>query len=102
MEQLQPVITYNAQADERFSDAQSIAFHNLRSILCIPLMIHDEVLGVIYADNRLTEGRFRKSFLTLITAFANQVAIAIENARLFAQVEADLEQAQSEVRELRI
>lgn len=82
----QPVLTTNAQEDPRFSGQQSIVAYNLRSILCVPLKLKDELTGVLYADNRVRSGLFKQKDLELLTAFANQAAVALENARLFASV----------------
>jgi len=81
-----PVLTTNAQEDPRFGGQQSIVAYNLRSILCVPLKAKTEMIGVIYADNRIRSGIFREAERDLLTVFANQAAIAIENARLFASV----------------
>ncbi len=81
-----PVVTTNAQSDPRFSAQESIVSFALRSILCVPLKIKDTIIGVIYADNRIRSGLFGPAELELLNAFANQAAIAIENARLFARV----------------
>jgi GAF domain-containing protein len=80
----QPVLTTNAQEDPRFGGQQSIVAYNLRSILCVPLTVKGELIGVIYADNRIRSGIFKEADKELLTIFANQAAIAIENARLFA------------------
>jgi PAS domain S-box-containing protein len=81
-----PVVTTNAQEDPRFSAQESVVSYNLRSILCVPLKVKDEVTGVIYADNRIKAGLFGDRHRDLLTAFANQAAIAIDNASLFASV----------------
>ena len=102
IEQGEPILTLNAQEDDRFAQAASVAIHDLRSILCVPLQLRDEVIGVLYADNRMTAGTFEKALVPLMGAFANQVAIAIVNARHFGQVNADLQKAQIELRRLQI
>ncbi len=79
----QPVLTTNAQEDPRFGDQVSVAAYQLRSIMCAPLKIKDQLIGVIYVDNRARTGMFRDSDLELISAFANQAAVAIDNADLF-------------------
>ncbi len=93
----QPVLTTNAQEDPRFGNQDSVIAHNLRSILCVPLRVKNEVTGVIYADNRIRSGLFTAKQLDLLAAFANQAAVAIENARLFDSVKQTL----SEVTELK-
>jgi adenylate cyclase len=82
----EPLVTTNAQEDDRFSGQQSIISYNLRSILCVPLRMKADTIGVIYADNRVADGIFRDSDRDLMTTFANQAAVAIENARLFQQI----------------
>lgn len=93
----QPVITTNAQEDERFGKQESIIAYNLRSILCVPLKVRGTLTGVIYADNRIKAGIFNEAKRNLLTAFANQAAVAIENARLFESVRQTL----NEVTELK-
>ncbi|HEX6305835.1 MAG TPA: adenylate/guanylate cyclase domain-containing protein [Anaerolineales bacterium] len=85
-----PVLTTNAQRDPRFDKEESIIALNLRSILCVPLKVRDELTGVIYADNRIRTGLFTETELNLLSAFANQAAVAIENARLFESVRSTL------------
>jgi len=82
----EPVVTMNAQSDPRFGMQESVISYNLRSILCVPLKSKDTIIGVIYADNRVASGLFNDADRDLLMAFANQAAVAIENARLFRQI----------------
>ncbi|MFN8413668.1 MAG: HD domain-containing phosphohydrolase [Anaerolineales bacterium] len=77
------ILTTNAQDDPRFGQQFSVAAYHLLSILCAPLKIKDELIGVIYVDNRVHSGLFQQSDFELISAFANQAAVAINNAQLF-------------------
>jgi len=88
----QPILTTNAAEDPRFEGQHSIMAFNLRSILCVPMTVKQELIGVIYADNRIRSGLFTKRHLELLTGFANQAATAIENARLFSSVRQTLEE----------
>jgi adenylate cyclase len=82
----EPVLTTNAQEDPRFGDQESVVAYNLRSILCVPLKVKNELIGVIYADNRIRSGIFSENERDLLTAFGNQAAVAIDNARLFSSL----------------
>jgi PAS domain S-box-containing protein len=82
----EPVLTTNAQEDPRFGGQESVVAYNLRSILCVPLKVKNELIGLIYADNRIRSGIFSENERDLLTAFANQAAVAIENARLFSSL----------------
>ena len=82
----EPIVTTNAQMDPRFKAHESVIGYNLRSILCVPLRVRERVTGVIYADNRIRVGLFSERDRDLLTTFAAQVAVAIENARLFESI----------------
>ena len=77
------ILTTNAQQDPRFEKQVSVAVYQLRSILCAPLKMKNDLIGVIYVDNRAHAGIFSESDLGLINAFADQAAVAIHNAQLF-------------------
>ncbi len=77
------VLTTNAQTDPRFSDQHSVLQFSLRSVLCVPLQVKEQILGVIYVDNRIRTALFSPRDCELLSAFAVQAAIAIENAQLY-------------------
>jgi sigma-B regulation protein RsbU (phosphoserine phosphatase) len=76
------VVTSDAQAEDWLAQRQSVATLGLRSIMCVPLKLRGKSIGVIYVDNRLQAGIFRRDDLDLLEAVANTAAVAIENARL--------------------
>ncbi len=84
------ILTTNAQEDPRLSKQESVVAYNLRSILCVPLKVKDDLIGVIYADNRIRSGIFTETERDLLLAFANQAAVAIDNARLFSSLKKTL------------
>jgi PAS domain S-box-containing protein len=86
----EPVVTTNAQSDPRFAHQESVVSYSLRSILCAPLQVKGRVTGVVYADNRIRTGLFGESELRMLVGFANQAAVAIENARLFERAKTAL------------
>jgi GAF domain-containing protein len=102
LEQLEPIITTNAEDDARFESKRSVVQHGLRSVVCIPLSLRGQAVGVLYADNRIEQGIFSNDDVPLLTAFGTQAAIAIENARQFGRVKNDLREAQRELQSLKI
>lgn len=78
-----PLLTDNAQYDERFRRGESIMVLGLRSILCVPILVKERLIGLVYVDNRLHAGLFNEDHRDLLAAFASQAGIAIENARLY-------------------
>jgi len=77
------VLTDNASSDSSYSNNASIVNFQLRSILAVPLKLREQVIGVVYCDNRFMTALFKPSDEELLTAFANQASVALENARLF-------------------
>ena len=82
-----PILTDNAQEDARFAQTQSVAGYQLRSIMCTPLLVRGTAIGAVYVDNRLMVGLFNEQDLELLVMFANQAAMAIDNAQLFQQTD---------------
>ena len=60
--------------------------HGYQSLLAIPLLSEDEVVGALVV-NRRTAGAFPDRIVELLRTFASQSALAIENARLFSEIE---------------
>ncbi len=79
----EPVLLYEALRDERYGDTESIVLQQIQSIACVPLRIKNRQIGAIYLDSISKRGRFTRSSLPFLEAFADQAAIAIENARLY-------------------
>src|SRR5450432_785462 len=86
----QLLVTVNASEDQELKEAESVANLQLRSILCVPLKRKGQVTGLIYVDNRMRPNLFTEREQKVVSAFAHQAALAIENARLFERVNASL------------
>ncbi|WP_437692149.1 sigma 54-interacting transcriptional regulator [Sorangium sp. So ce176] len=78
----EPVVTVDAQEDERFREHASVHAMRLRSVIAVPIRSPDGVLGALYLDNRFRRARFATEDVDLLLAFADQVALALRNARL--------------------
>jgi len=70
------VFSEDAQEGE-LSAAQSVADLRLRSVLCMPLRVGDEVLGCLYLDHRFQAKAFVEPDLPWLMAFADQGAIVV-------------------------
>jgi len=78
----QPVVTLDARSDARFQANVSVHAIGLRSVIAVPIRSPEGVLGALYLDNRYASARFDRGDEDLLLAFADQVAIALRNARL--------------------
>lgn len=77
------VYTSDALSDERYANKQSVVELHLRSIMCVPLKVKDELVGVIYLDNSSQSKMFLKSDLYLFELYAQMVSNAIDNAKIY-------------------
>lgn len=82
-----PLIVNDVTQDKRFTQRvdKSTKF-NTRSILAVPLLTKGKMVGVIEAINKKEKKPFLESDREVFEIFANQSAVAIENARLFSEV----------------
>jgi transcriptional regulator with GAF, ATPase, and Fis domain len=82
----EPIVTIDAAGDTRFREALSVSDLHLRSVLAVPLVVKGRAVGTIYADHRLRKGAFDDEDVKVVLDFAEQAAIAIENARLLSEL----------------
>ena len=88
MESGEVVLTDSASDDPALGQFSSVAGMQLRSILCSPLRLRGETIGCVYIDHRFRTGSFTEVDARLIELFADQAAVAVNNARLHAENEA--------------
>jgi hypothetical protein len=81
-----PALVADAMSDPRFAEVSSVRSLNLHSVMAAPLLARGELLGVVYADNRVLCSAFSPWTLSLLSLFANQVGIALRNAQLFDEL----------------
>jgi signal transduction histidine kinase len=98
--QREPVATTNAQEDPRFQTSHSIIAYQIRSVLAVPLEAKEELIGAIYVDTRLSSRLFGESDLALLSAMANQAAVAIQLARLYNDLQTRNRELREALREL--
>jgi class 3 adenylate cyclase len=81
------VILENAFQDAGFGKDPYISSQKMKSIMVVPLMKQSEVTGIIYLENNLIEGAFTIERLNLINILSSQMAISLENALLYQNME---------------
>lgn len=79
------LLTSDALMDDRFKQQASVGLNQLRSILCVPLLVSRRLMGVIYADHRLATNAFDSESRGLLEAIAAQASVALENATLYEE-----------------
>jgi len=89
LRQRKPALSPKGQPDPRESARMQRQRRagNTGSVIVVPLQYRDKVLGTLTAANRQDEPDYTQRNVDLMVAMANQAAIAIENARLFAEAQ---------------
>src|ERR1041385_1735997 len=67
------------------------------SVMCVPLLLLNRKLGVLYLDTTFPRDQFNNDHLKLVTAISGIAAVAIENARQFEWLETENERLLSDV-----
>ncbi|MGB8224152.1 MAG: sigma-54-dependent Fis family transcriptional regulator, partial [Polyangiales bacterium] len=83
-----PVITVDAAHDARVQDYMSVHRLMLKSVACLRIESRGRVWGVLYLEHRSASGRFAGTDLSLLRAYADQAAIAMETSDLIGRIEA--------------
>ncbi len=76
------LVSRDALDDSRFETGDSIMVHNLNSIICVPLISRERVIGVLHLDTSQILDAFTQNDLEFTAAVANEMSIAIDNSRL--------------------
>jgi len=94
------LITNDPRADNRIGDAESVIFTAARALMCVPMMVEDDVIGVVEVSSINPAHSFAELDLDLATVAATLIGAALQNQWMAAQREriiAELEDARSEL-----
>ena len=93
----EPVLTVDAQTDERFDASVSIVAQRIVSIICIPLRAGERITGAVYLDSSKSRKAFTEDSLKFLTVFGSLAAIALENAQRFSTLSVENERLKNTV-----
>jgi adenylate cyclase len=83
------VLSSDATMDSRFSGAHSVIMQGIRSTMTVPLIHHDELLGIMHLDSMIATNAFVEKDLQIFGGIASQAAVAIHNSNLARTIEQD-------------
>jgi adenylate cyclase len=86
------LLTSDAQRDLQLRRSETVVGQQIRSALCVPLLVQNEVLGVIHLSTSSAAGAYEEKDLALLRAIAQPAGLAVANARLLRKVEEDAHQ----------
>ena len=84
----EPMVLGDATREPRFSGDPYVQQAQPRSVLCLSLVHHGRLTGVLYLENAAVADAFTPARLEICRLLASQAAIAVENALLYARVQA--------------
>ncbi|MCZ0900185.1 GAF domain-containing protein, partial [Microcoleus sp. HI-ES] len=90
----------NATVAEPFNVDPYIQKYQPKSILCLPIIYQSQRRGIIYLENALTVGAFTAERVEVFKVLISQVAIAVENAGLYAREKEKSQQLEKSFNEL--
>ena len=102
VETKRPVIVSDALSDTIFGQSESVIALRLSSVMCVPLLSQGEVIGALYVGNDEIKHLFTRSQLDLLTIFAAQASLILQNAMLVTALRADKEKLSAELRDKRL
>lgn len=83
------ILANDIATSETLGTAESLVTAQISSLICVPLIVFDKTLGVIYLDTRDPIIRFDEAHLQLVAAIAGIAAVSIENARQLEWLEGE-------------
>ncbi|WP_438025880.1 AAA family ATPase [Sorangium sp. So ce233] len=92
------VLLDDAADQARFSADPYIQENKPRSLMCTPIVRQGRLVGVLYLENNLSTGVFTKDRLDLLGLLSTQIAISIENAKLYEGLELEVAARTEELR----
>jgi GAF domain-containing protein len=96
-----PLIVSDAVSDSTFGKSKSVLSMQLSSVMCAPLSAQGEVIGALYVGNDKVKELFKRPQLDVLTIFASQASLILQNAMLLAALREDKEKLESELRDKR-
>jgi GAF domain-containing protein len=91
------VVLDDATHDGMFSYSRYIKKNNSKSILCVPVITHDRLIGILYLENTELVKTFSPKLVELLTTLVSHVAVSIENRLLHE----DMDRIKQETRSTR-
>ncbi len=92
-----PVVIADAMRDLRCNTQAYVLERRPRSILILPILNRGKSVGVLYLENNLAAGVFTRDRVDLLTLLSGQIAVSIDNAMLYEQLEQKVEERTAEL-----
>ncbi|WP_028549028.1 AAA family ATPase [Paenibacillus sp. UNC451MF] len=81
------VVLNDAAKEGMFARNSYVRDKGLKSVLCLPIMLQNKLIGLLYMENKLSAGVFTPQRLEMLKLLGSQCAISLENARLYSGIQ---------------
>ncbi|MDG1482085.1 MAG: sigma 54-interacting transcriptional regulator [Myxococcota bacterium] len=81
-----PVIVSDAMADRTFGRSRSVVDLKVSSVMCVPLLYRNDLLGVLYLGNDAVTGLFTESDLKVLSVWGTQASMLVHNALMLNEL----------------
>ncbi|TAF64185.1 MAG: GAF domain-containing protein [Cytophagales bacterium] len=93
------IVLTNALEEGKFTKDLYVQKMKPKSVLCLPLINQGQLTGILYLENNLTIGAFTNDRLNILTMLSSQMAISIENALLYENLEEKVRERTAQLNE---
>ncbi|MDT3671456.1 MAG: HD domain-containing phosphohydrolase [Aromatoleum sp.] len=81
------ILSVDTLADRRFGNQESIIAQAIRSVMCVPLLLEGDVLGLVQVDTSSDPYAFKGPDLEMLTGVCAEMAVALKNFQLYSDIE---------------
>ncbi|MGF1573006.1 MAG: ATP-binding protein [Sumerlaeia bacterium] len=79
------ILSSDLSSDDRFDASESIISQSITSIICVPMIQQDDVVGVFHLETKDAEKSFTNDDLEFVSMIANELGLALENRRMHSE-----------------
>jgi transcriptional regulator with GAF, ATPase, and Fis domain len=101
LETKRPLIVSDALNDTTFGKSESVIALKLSSVMCVPLLSQGDSVGALYVANDEIKHLFSRRQLDMLTVYASQASLILQNAMLLSALRADKEKLSAELSDKR-
>ncbi|HEY1147063.1 MAG TPA: HD domain-containing phosphohydrolase [Pseudoduganella sp.] len=80
------ILSVDTLSDRHFASHASIIAQEIRSVMCVPLILGDDVLGLIQVDTSSDPHAFQEADLEILTGVCAETAVALKNFQLYSEI----------------
>ncbi len=96
---LESIVLDDATASDQFGQDGYLINNAIKSVLCLPLLNQNQIIGLLYLENNLVEGAFTSQRIEVLNILSSQAAISLQNAQLYERTSSLNQNLLAEIRE---